>query len=210
MIDIKIGGQKYQLPISTSLPIGRACEILDFITDNEPKPEVDNENTWLDYYSKYISFVTGAPLALVRKCKADDIVGLYGMHLKYLIPEEDKTFNCFELSGDIYYLPERLMQKSTIEDFAEADEFEKQLKDFLNGQYKSLPYITAVICRKKGEGFDDYDLNERAKLFEAKLSVYDAMQVGFFLQRLSVKLQNDLQIYMTSQTIAQLKRASKN
>ena len=101
------------------------------------------------------------------------------------------------------------MQESTIEDFAEASEYEKQLADVMNGQYKVLPKVAAVICRKEGEGFDDYKVEERAQLFESKMNADDLFQVGFFLQRQSEKLQKDLQIYTTSQTLAALKQELK-
>jgi hypothetical protein len=101
------------------------------------------------------------------------------------------------------------MQESTIEDFAEANEYEKQLTDVLNGQYKVLPKVAAVICRKEGESFDDYKVEERAVLFESMMNADDLFQVGFFLQRQSEKLQKDLQIYTTSQMLAVLKQESK-
>jgi hypothetical protein len=132
------------------------------------------------------------------------------LHQKYLMPEEDTTFNCFELLSEIYYLPKRLMTNSTIEDFAEANEYEKQMQEFLNGNYKVLPKIAAVLCRKENETFDSYDVEMRGNLFGEHMTAHDAIQVGFFLNRLSEKLAIDFQIYMTSQTLAVLKQESKN
>ena len=208
MIDIKIEGIKYQLPKLSEININRLIEYLEFLDDNEPGEDAQPK-AWLMFYAKYIAFWTGAEEKLIRKCKAEDIAGVYAVHQNYLAPVENTTFNCFELSGEIYYLPQRFMQNSTIEDFAEASEYEKQLADVLNGQYKALPKVAAVLCRKEGEGFDDYKVEERAKLFESMLNADDLFQVGFFLLRQSEKLQKDLQIYTTSQTLAQLKQESK-
>lgn len=208
MIDIKIEGIKYQLPKLSEININRLIEYLEFLDENEPGEDAQPK-AWLMFYAKYISFWTGADEKLVRKCKVEDIAGIFGLHQKYLAPSENTTFNCFELLGEIYYLPQRFMQESTIEDFAEASEYEKQLADVLNGQYKVLPKVAAVICRKEGEGFDDYKVEERAQLFESKMNADDLFQVGFFLQRQSEKLQKDLQIYTTSQTLAALKQESK-
>ena len=209
MIDIKIEGIKYQLPKLSEVSISRFVDYLEFIDDYEPEEENKDWVVWLNYYTKHIAFFTGAEEKLIRKCKAEDIAGVYAVHQNYLAPVENTTFNCFELSGEIYYLPQRFMQNSTIEDFAEANEYEKQLADVMNGQYKALPKVAAVLCRKEGEGFDDYKVEERAKLFESMLNADDLFQVGFFLLRQSEKLQKDLQIYMTSQTLAALKQVSK-
>lgn len=209
MIDIKIEGIKYQLPKLSEVSISRFVDYLEFIDDYEPEEENKDLVIWLNYYTKHIAFWTGAEEKLIRKCKAEDIAGVYAVHQNYLAPVENTTFNCFELSGEIYYLPQRFMQNSTIEDFAEANEYEKQLADVMNGQYKALPKVAAVLCRKEGEGFDDYKVEERAKLFESMLNADDLFQVGFFLLRQSEKLQKDLQIYTTSQTLAALKQVSK-
>jgi hypothetical protein len=209
MIDIKIEGIKYQLPKLSEVSISRFVDYLEFIDDYEPEEENKDLVVWLNYYTKHIAFWTDAEEKLIRKCKAEDIAGVYAVHQNYLAPVENTTFNCFELSGEIYYLPQRFMQNSTIEDFAEANEYEKQLADVMNGQYKALPKVAAVLCRKEGEGFDDYKVEERAKLFESMLNADDLFQVGFFLLRQSEKLQKDLQIYTTSQTLAALKQVSK-
>jgi galactokinase len=209
MIDIKIEGIKYQLPKLSEISISRFVDYLEFIDDYEPEEDNKDLVVWLNYYTKHIAFWTGAEEKLIRKCKAEDIAGVYAVHQNYLAPVENTTFNCFELSGELYYLPQRFMQNSTIEDFAEANEYEKQLADVMNGQYKALPKVAAVLCRKEGEGFDDYKVEERAKLFESMLNADDLFQVGFFLLRQSEKLQKDLQIYTTSQTLAALKQVSK-
>ena len=209
MIDIKIEGIKYQLPKLSEVSISRFVDYLEFIDDYEPEEENKDLVVWLNYYTKHVAFWTGAEEKLIRKCKAEDIAGVYAVHQNYLAPVENTTFNCFELSGELYYLPQRFMQNSTIEDFAEANEYEKQLADVMNGQYKALPKVAAVLCRKEGEGFDDYKVEERAKLFESMLNADDLFQVGFFLLRQSEKLQKDLQIYTTSQTLAALKQVSK-
>lgn len=206
MINIKIAGKEYGLPNLEEIKLHKFIEFLDFVDENEPAEDCEETNEWLGYYAKHIAFWTGADLSLVRKCKAEDIAGTYSLHRNYIAPVENKTFNCFELCGDIYYLPERFMQNSTIEDFAEANEYEKQMAEVLNGHYLALPKVAAVICRKEGEGFDDYDVEARAELFNEEMSAADLFQVGFFLQRLNLKLQTNLQIFMTSQTIAALKQ----
>jgi hypothetical protein len=210
MINIKIAGISYSLPLASNMSINRFCDFLDWADGNEPKEENTNQKAWLEYYAKSIAYWTGAPLSDVRKCKVDDIVGVYMVHQKYLMPAEDLTFNCFELQSDIYYLPKRFMTESTIEDFAEADEYQKQLRDYQNGNYKALSKVAAVICRKEGESFGDYDVEERAKMFGDNLTATDSFQIGFFLNRQSEKLATDSQIYTTSRILNLYKQELSN
>lgn len=206
MIDIKIDGVKCQLPGLKEMQLSKFVDYLDFIQEHEPKEGEEDPLVWLNFYTNHISFWTGADIKLVRKCKVEDIAGVYAVHNKYLAPVEDSTYNCFNCMGEIYYLPKKFMSDSTIEDFAEASEYEKQLSEVINGQYQALPKVAAVLCRKEKEGFDDYDVEKRAKLFEEHLSADDLFQIGFFLQRQSEKLQTNSEIYMKSQMLAALKQ----
>jgi hypothetical protein len=209
MIDLKIEGIKYNLPGLKQIQLGKFVEYLDFITEHEPQEGEEDPLSWLNFYTNHIAFWTKADIKLIRKCKVEDIAGVYAVHNKYLAPVEDSTYNCFKCVDEIYYLPKKFMSDSTIEDFAEASEYEKQLAEVLNGQYEALPKVAAVLCRKEGESFDDYNIEERAKLFEEHLTAYDLFQIGFFLQRQSEKLQTNSEIYMKSQMLAALKQESR-
>lgn len=213
MINIRIAGKKYGLPNMREMSINRFCEFLDFCDSEQPEAMRTGEDidpmTALDYYAKELAFWTGCPLQEIRRHDLQEIAGVWALQQKNLQVEEDSTYNCINVDDVLYYLPQRLMTDATIEDFAEANEYEKQMTDLLNGVYKALPKVAAVLLRKKGEGFDDYDPEARAELFGEKLTAYDAFQVGFFLQRQSEKSQLDLRIFMTSRTISQLKQASK-
>jgi hypothetical protein len=208
MIDIKIEGAKFSLPKLTEIKLSKFIEYLDLLEEKEPTEE-DSHSRWLEFYTEHIAFWTGADIKLIRRCKAEDVVGIYSLHCNFLMPSENKTYNCFKCINEIYYLPQKFMEKSTIEDFAEADEYEKQMSEVIRGNYRVLPKVAAVICRKEGEKFDDYDVEKRAEMFENELSADDFFQIGFFLQRQSEKLLKDFQIYMTSQTLATLKLESK-
>jgi hypothetical protein len=214
MIDITIKGNKYQLPNLREIPLSRFIEFLE-LAETQPDFLKDPEAEYSEfdhavYAAKELSFWTGCPLADLKRVDISDLLGTWGLQQKNLQIEEDKSVNCFEIENVIYYLPERLMQNSTIEDYAEANEYERNLSEVANGNFKALPLIAAILLRKRDEGFNDYKPEQRAELIEKHLSAWDLFQVAFFLQRQSEKLATDFQISLTSRTIAQLKQVYGN
>ena len=84
----------------------------------------------------------------------------------------------------IYYLPERYMSESTLEDYAESNEYENQLSEVLNGHYIALFNIASVLLRQKKDGrletYDDYNIDHRAANFKDHLTALQAHQIAFF------------------------------
>ena len=214
MIDIKILGKKYSLPSCREISINKFVEFLEFCDDNQPDSIKEGTvgDTMEDaaYYANELQFWTGCVYSDIRKHPISEIYGVWRMQQEQLFCNEQLDYNCFCLDHDIYYLPKRGMQDSTIEDFAEANEYEKQFAELKNGIYSALPKIAAVLCRRSGETFDSYNVEERAELFGKELTAWDAFQIGFFLLRQSEKFSKDFQIYTASMTIAQLKQALKS
>lgn len=217
MINIKILGNKYALPTCKEISISRFIEFLTFADANQPEslknPDYEGERIYFDeaiYFAKEINFWTGCPLPDLHRHNIEELYSIWAMHQPYLYCAPETDYNCFQVGTDIYYLPAKFMTNSTIETYAEANEYERNLADVANGVYEALPKIAAVICRKEGERFGQYDVEERAQLFAKELTAWDAFQVGFFLQRQSEKLSKDFQIYSTSLTLAQLKQVYKN
>jgi len=211
MINIKIAGQSYGLPSLREITLSRFVEFLTFLDLEQPafmrnQELKHNAGSEMLFFAKELRFWTGCNLKILRRCAGSELYSIWAMQQEQLRQTEDKSYNCFSINSQLYFLPKRLMQLSTIEDYAEANEYEKQFSELKDGVYSSLPFIAAVLCRKENEGFDDYDVEERAAIFAEELTAYDLFQVGFFLLRQSEKLAKDLQIYTTSMTIAQLRQ----
>lgn len=217
MIDIKILGKKYSLPSSREIPLNKFIEFLDFAEQHQPE-SLRNDEIEKDfikeaeYYALELEFWTCCPLADLRRHDVEELYSVWAMQQEQLLGKEDKSYNCFRLGKDIYYLPERLMRNSTLEDYAECNEYERQLSEMNNGNFRALAYIVAVLARKQGEMFDDYkhEIEARAEMFANELTAWDAFQVGFFLLRSSVKLSETTRIYTASLTLAQLKQVLKS
>jgi hypothetical protein len=242
MIQLKIAGEKFEAPYKlTDIPLYRYAEYLEWREENLPQILKDlesiegetveeiidkrraryeaitdkEEQELLNFYCLEVAFWLDADYKLIRKCNVEDVTHIWHLIQNGLAEEEDKDYSCFICQGEIYYLPERLMQSSTFEDYAEACQFEEQLAKLAKGEYKAIPNIAAVICRKKDEndnleGYEDYDYKSRAGLFNAHLTANDALQIGFFLRRLSEKSQRAFQIYTAALNLSKLKQATKN
>lgn len=242
MIALKIAGEKFEAPYRLDeIPLYRYVEYLEWRDENLPAILKDlesvegdteeqviekrrdryeamtakEEQELLNFYCSEVAFWLDTETKLIRRCDISDVVHLWQLIQNGLIAKEQTDYSCFELKGDIYYLPERLMQNSTFEDYAESCQYEEQLSKLARGEYKVLPYIAAIICRRKDEndkleGYDDYDVKARSGFFNAHLTANDALQIGFFLRRLSEKSQQSFQIFTTAQNLSRLKQDTKN
>ena len=242
MIELKIAGQKFKAPYKlTDITLYKYVEYLEWRDENLPTILKDlesiegetaeeiiqkrrdryelitnkEEQELLNFYCLEVGFWLDADYKLIRRCDIADVTHVLHLIQNGLQPVEETDYNCFLCKDEIYYLPERLMPNSTFEDYAESCQYEEQMSKLARGEYKVLPYIAAILGRKKDdngklEGYDDYDVKVRSGLFNAHLTANDAMQIGFFLRRLSEKSQINSQIYMTAQSLSKLKQVTKN
>lgn len=68
----------------------------------------------------------------------------------------------FEFKNEKYIVTDTLI-RSQFQDFLTIEQL---LDNHKNDQYKALPFIIAVVAKKQNEVLTDYDLTQRAKLFE--------------------------------------------
>ena len=134
---------------------------------------------------------------------------LYQMVVTILnCPEEPEYTNVILVDGEIWHLPQRYMEKSKLIEYAEASQFEANLKDAENGNWKALPKIMCVLVRKEGEVYSE-KLMKREEFF-LDWTLENCLKVAFFLQKQSEKYQRNFQIYMAAQDLMNVKQESKN
>jgi hypothetical protein len=122
--------------------------------------------------------------------------------------EEPEYSNVMLVDGELWYLPTRYMEKSTLIEFAEASQFEANLKDLEKGNWGALAKIMCVLVRKEGEPYSDKLLRREEQFLGWNLK--NCLQVAFFLlKRNEISVQN-LQIYMAAQDLMNAKQESKN
>ena len=153
------------------------------------------------YMAKVVNYFTGIPLDACYGKVAESL------ELKYLtfmfskilnaisVPEELKYKQIYDFNGTLYYLPDKLMAKSTLLEFAEAAQFDKGRKAIENNDAQGLLHVIAVLLRKKDESYSE-EVFQRNCIDFLKLPLQVGFEIGFFLTKLSESYQVDLQTSM--------------
>ena len=118
-------------------------------------------------------------------------------------PEELKYKQIYEFNNKIYILPDKLMAKSTLLEFAEAAQFDKSRKQIENNESEGLLRMVAVLLRENGEEYNEFVFEKNMVDF-LQLPLQVAYEVSFFLMRQSENYSLDLQTYMLQQAMQSL------
>lgn len=119
------------------------------------------------------------------------------------LPEELKYKQIYEFNNKIYILPDKLMAKSTLLEFAEAAQFDKSRKQIENNESEGLLRMVAVLLRENGEEYNEFVFEKNMVDF-LQLPLQVAYEVSFFLMRQSENYSLDLQTYMLQQAMQNL------
>jgi hypothetical protein len=134
---------------------------------------------------------------------------LYNLIVQILIdPEEPEYTPILHVDNELWYLPQRFMEKSKLIEYAEASQFEANLQDLENGNLLALPKIMCVLVRKEGEMYSD-KLLKREEMFN-NWSLENCFKVGFFLLKRSEISILSLTAYMAAQDLTKLRLESNN
>lgn len=124
-------------------------------------------------------------------------------------PESPEYSPCIvDKDGEIWHLPQRYMEKSTLIEYAEASQFEENLQSLQHGNWLALPKLMCVLVRKEGEMYSD-KLLKREEMFLG-WDLEKCLQVAFFLLRQSETSLQNFQVYTAAQDLMRLKQESKN
>lgn len=122
--------------------------------------------------------------------------------------EEPEYTNVILVDGELWYLPLRYMEKSTLIEYAEASQFEANMKEVENGNWKALAKIMCVLVRKEGEQYSDKLLKREEMFLDWTLD--NCLKVAFFLLKRNETLLQNFQVYMAAQDLMNAKRESIN
>lgn len=117
----------------------------------------------------------------------------------------DEDFKSFEFEGVEYLLPEKFMEKSTVIEYMEAAQYQAYYSKLEGGMWEALSFVIAIICRPEGVKYDEGQVLINGEAFK-NLSLEVAMNVSFFLMRLSRKLGKDFLFFSLAQALGQSKR----
>jgi hypothetical protein len=119
--------------------------------------------------------------------------------------EVNEDYAGFELKGVEYLVPTKHMVGSTVEEFSDAAQFQEDMSHLKAGNWRSMLDVMTVLCRPKGELYNDDKLFRatRKNLFKA-LPMTDVVNVAFFLLKLNEQLKVNLVIYTAQQELARM------
>lgn len=156
---------------------------------------------YLPYMAKVVSHFTGVPLDTCNGVgKEYMLVGTLEFlfeKIMYVLRMEpgDENRQSFVVNGVRYVLPDALMKKSTLIEFAEAAQFEEATQSVKHGEYLAMLDVAAVLLRPEGVGYSEEQYEANRVTFTEHLNMHDLYQVGFFLAKQSEKYAHALQNY---------------
>ena len=166
---------------------------------------------YLPYIARVVSHFTGVPYGKVighegEKMHVKTVEYLYGRIMSILdkgvdIPPAYKKD--YLINGEVYTLPDRYMERSTLIEFAEAAQFQQSVKDVQGGEIMALLDVISVLLRKPGEPYSEEVLERNRQTFR-DLPMTDVLSIAFFLTRLSQRLSADFLTSMLRYQVTKL------
>lgn len=182
-------------------------DLPDFLEEGRPMQTEAERFALADLAARTLAFFSGAPMAELRAVRIDQLEHSWRLLLTALDVQEDRSWSGFVVGSTRFFAPDRLMVKSTLEDYAEACQYEKEAAQLEQGELKAIFKIAATLLRTtESEKLDDYDHTERTELFRANLTMHDGLQLGFFLRRRKRISSLVFRIFLAKQTLVRLKR----
>ena len=186
--------------------LDKCLEIMDEVWEAQVK---------YPYMAKVVNYFTGIPLDACygKVAESLELKYLTFMFTKILnaisVPEELKYKQIYDFNGTLYYLPDKLMAKSTLLEFAEAAQFDKGRKAIANNDAQGLLHVIAVLLRKKDEAYSD-EVFQRNCIDFLKLPLQVGFEIGFFLTKLSESYTTDLQTSMLKKAMESMPPLQSN
>jgi hypothetical protein len=120
----------------------------------------------------------GIDILEVKRMSLQDIKGILDKLGFINSPQSKDPIHEFEFKG-VKYSIMRTLLKSEFQDFLSLETVIQNHKDNL---YNALPTIVAILAKKEGESLDQFDIEERAKLFqELPITIAHRVYVFFCL-----------------------------
>ncbi len=126
----------------------------------------------------------------VDEWESDQVLSLFDM-CDYIFREpEIKEMQSFEHNGDVYLLPERVVDSITRHvthgtnlkwaQYVDYMKLSQDLDELGRGDMEKIPVLIALLCNKQGESYKPEEVHKRAESFKT-LSVSTALSCAFFL-----------------------------
>ena len=173
-------------------------EVIGITTVNDP--------VWISkHWHPYQLAAVKCFLDIEGQLTVDELNYLFGKcTAACLQPKEIDYKQLYYHEGITYTLPDQLMRKSTLIEFAEAAQYESALKQATGGDANGLLKMCAVLLRPVGVTEYSEEVFERNVLSFQTLPLQVAYEVAFFLTWLSAKYALSLNRSILAQAVAEM------
>ena len=201
MLVFSAGEHEFSVPEEWSeITLEKYAVFIDAVNELQKKlKEDDNEDIgfyqivleYREHFNKLFQTFTGIEPSIIDRIKADNIYTTYMYIMNFLKEPDYNKIDSFTFKRKKYYLPkskidyfgnEIEMAEASFGEVVEAMQVQEMDKSFQENNFKVLPYQIAMLCRRKGEDYNDQIIKERAEVFK-KLTMDIVWQVAFFLIR---------------------------
>lgn len=173
--------------------------------------DVENAKILPFIVSKLAHF-SNIPKEVLYETKLEHVFRLYLMLESGLSKfSYNEKFTNFKHENQVFYLPKKHMQDATVIEFIDAAQFQKQVEGLNAGQWECLPRVMCILCKKKKEKYIDHNrLWPARETMFGRVTMDKALQVIFFLIKLSAKLSIRSQTYSVPTVLARQLAVLKN
>jgi hypothetical protein len=206
MIVIAIGDKDYNLPTSWSeITLSRCVELARLCDDmpdglrklyaaSEPLDDECEVKYSPEWYGRVISLLAEVPVELMSQCQWYDRTVIYRQYLEKIVlecmasPNEVEQITTFTHNGTEYHLPmsapsmsgDQIGANVTTIEFTECADLEIYSRQLKGGKLEVMANIVSILCRPKGEKYNEQVSLIRAKEF-ASLPMSTVWSVFFSL-----------------------------
>ena len=166
--------------------------------------------SYLPYMAATVSHFTGIPVEAcngigARYMLVGTLEYLFECIMKVLRSEpKEEGKRVFDIAGERYVLPDGLMKRSTLIEFAEAAQFEEAMQNVKHGEYMAILDVAAVLLRPEGVPYSEERYEKTRAVLEQHMHMQDLYQVGFFFATQSEQYANAIQNYILAAAIREI------
>jgi hypothetical protein len=146
------------------------------------------------FMSRTVTHFCGAPEQVLTMTTPAHLEYLYGKCLDAMAMPRTDYKKLYMIDGEVYELPEKLMSNATLQEFAEAAQYEENAALAKDGNWEGMLNVAAVVLRKVGEEYSEEVYNRNRARFRT-LPLLTLYEVAFFFQMLSARYALALQAY---------------
>ena len=221
MINLTVGDQQCKIPESWSeislkdytkiFAIIKANEYIEKESELPPTPEekkvIDYERSManLNMSRNIFSEFTGIDKETINKVNGSEMSNTLLLMTNFLNSEVEgqaislETTKSFKLKNKEYFFPIAKMQTSTFGDYIEASQLDMLAEKHESGRIGVISEQMAVLCRERGEVYDEQLVVKKSKLFK-DLTMDVVWDFIFFLTKQTNTLNQHSQMYSKAET----------